>query len=169
MTLSPPALIIASHEVAAFDCGKESLDQYLKRFALTNSAAGVSRTYVTTAVGEASVVGYYSLAAGSVEKAAVAERVAKGIPNHPVPIVLLARLAVDKRFHGHGLGKSLLRDALQRALRAADVIGIRAMLVYAKEQEAARFYSKFGFAPSPVDPLALILLIKHIKRTISSG
>src|SRR5690242_18740472 len=114
MIFSAPALILASHEVGGFDSGKESLDQYLKRFALTNSAAGVARTYVTTVQGETSVAGYYSLAAGSVERAIVPERVAKGIPNHPAPVVLLARLAVDKRLQGQGLGKSLLRDALHR-------------------------------------------------------
>ncbi len=93
MSFKLPVLITAEHQVEAFDCGNESLNQYLKRFALANSAAGISRTYVTTLSG-AEVVGYYSLSAGSVEKSSVPERVGKGIPRHPVPVVLLARLAV---------------------------------------------------------------------------
>src|SRR5437867_3239571 len=100
MTFSAPALITAEHQVEAFDCGHASLDQYLKRFALTNTAAGTARTYVVTPSGEHGVIAYCSLAAGSVEKAQVPERVAKGIPRHPVPVVLLARLAVDRRFQG---------------------------------------------------------------------
>ncbi len=95
-----PVLLTARHRVEDFDCGNESLNLYLKRFALTNTASGTARTYVATAIGEASVIGYYSLAAASVEKAQVPERVGKGTPNHPVPVVLLARLAVDLRFQG---------------------------------------------------------------------
>src|SRR5258708_28745828 len=124
MSFTPPGLITAQHQVAAFDCGKESLNQYLKRFALTNTAAGIARTYVTTEAGEAVVIGYYSLAAGSVDRGNVPERVAKGIPQHPVPVVLLARLAVDQRLQDKGLGKSLLPDALQRVVSAAAVVGV---------------------------------------------
>ena len=167
MSFTQPALIAAQHQLEAFDCGNESLNQYLKRFALTNSAAGVARTYVTTPTGEPAVAGYYSLAAGSVEKARVSERVAKGLPLHPIPVVLLARLAVDQLFQGKGLGKGLLRDALQRTLAAAEVIGVRAVLVHAKDENAAAFYARFGFAPSPTDPLHLMLLIKDLRRTIA--
>jgi GNAT superfamily N-acetyltransferase len=166
MNFLPPALITAEHRVENFDCGQESLNQYLKRFALTNTAAGTARTYVTTGIGEMSVVGYYSLAAASVEKANVPERVAKGVPNHPVPVVLLARLAIDRRVQGKGLGKALLRDALLRALAAAEVVGIRAMLVHAKDEQAATFYRRFGFVASPTDPLHLMLLMKDLRRTL---
>src|SRR5258708_22226706 len=107
MSFTLPALITTEHQVEAFDCGHESLNQYLKRFALTNTAAGVARTYVTVTE-KAVVVGYYSLAAGSVESANVPERVAKGIPRHPVPVVLLARLAVDRPVQGKGIGKGLV-------------------------------------------------------------
>lgn len=168
MSFSPPALIAVSHDVEGFDCGKESLNQYLKRFALTNTASGIARTYVTTVSGEVAVIGYYSLAAGSVEKAHVPARVAQGLPNHPVPVVLLARLAVDQRFHGQGVGKALLRDALLRCLAAAEVVGIRAILVHAKDDQAASFYAKYGFAPSPTDALHLVLLMKDLRRTLQS-
>ena len=169
MSFTPPAPVTVQHQVEAFDCGEEPLNQYLKRFALTNTAAGVARTYVTTPAGEAVVAGYYSLAAGAVEKAGVPARVAKGIPQHPVPVVLLARLAVDQRFQGRGIGKRLLRDALQRALATANVIGVRAVLVHAKDEHAAAFYRRFGFAPSPTDPLHLMLLIKDLRRTLEAS
>ena len=139
---------------------------FLKRFALTHCAIGAARTYVTTQAHNAGVIGYYSLSAGSVQKVHTSERVAKGLPNHPVPVVLLARLAVDLRFQSKGLGSGLLRDALARACSAADVIGVRAILVHAKDAKAAAFYTQYGFSPSPTDPLHLMLLIKDTKRTI---
>jgi GNAT superfamily N-acetyltransferase len=166
MSFSPPVLIGVQHQVEHFDCGTESLNLYLKRFALTNTSAGTARTYVTTSGLELSVTGYYSLAAGSVEKAQVPERVAKGVPNHPVPVVLLARLAVAAPFQGLGLGKGLLRDALQRTISAADVIGIRAILAHAKNSTAASFYAQYGFIPSPTNPLHLMLLMKDLRRTL---
>jgi len=169
MSFSPPALIAAEHQVDSFDCGKEPLNNYLRRFALANTAAGIARTYVTTRPGEQSAIGYYSLAAGSVEKAQLPERIAKGVPNHPIPVVLLARLAVDQRFHNHGIGKGLLRDALERTLSAANVIGVRAVLVHAKDDDAAAFYAKFGFTRSPTDALHFMLLIKDLKRSLPSG
>ncbi len=168
MSFLPPALLTAEHQVEGFDCGRESLNQYLRRFALTNTAAGTARTYVTTSSEGAVVVGYYSLAAGSVEKAAVPDRIAKGVPNHPIPVILLARLAVDRRFQGKGIGKGLLRDALVRALAAAEVVGVRAILVHAKDEQAARFYAQFGFAPSLTDPLHLMVLIKDLRRTLQA-
>jgi GNAT superfamily N-acetyltransferase len=166
MTFSPPRLITSEDQLDDFDCGHESLNIYLQRFALTNTAAGTSRTFVTAPVGMRTVAGYYSLAAGAVEKAHVPERIAKGVPNHPIPVILLARLAVDRRQQGLGLGQGLLRDALQRSLSAADVIGIRAILVHAKDEQAAAFYKYFGFIPSPIHPLHLMLLMKDLKRNL---
>ena len=167
MSFSPPGLITGGNDLEPFDCGRESLNQYLKKFALTNTAAGIARTYVTTVAQEASVIAYYSLAAGSVERADVPERIGKGVPNYPVPVVVLARLAVDLRFQSQGVGKGLLRDALQRASSAAVIIGVRAILVHAKDHEAATFYMKFGFAPSPADSLHLMLLLKDLRRTLT--
>lgn len=166
MNLSPPALITAGHEVESFDCGTESLNQYLKRFAVTNTAAGTARTYVTTLSGSMTVVGFYSLAAGSVEKSKAPERVAKGLPGHPIPVVLLARLAVDRNYWALGVGKGLLRDALLRVSTAAEVVGVRALLVHAKDERAAKFYAQFGFCASPTDPLHLMLLMKDLRRTL---
>jgi GNAT superfamily N-acetyltransferase len=168
MSFSPPAPITAQHRTENFDCGADSLNQYLKRFALTNAASGIARTYITTPAGDVSVMGYYSLAAGSVERANVPERIGKGIPSHPAPVILLARLAVDRSCQSKGVGSGLLADALQRALSAAEIIGVRAVLVHAKNKEAAAFYEKFGFVPSPTDPLHWMLLMKDLKRNFGA-
>lgn len=169
MSLILPTVITAGHNSSNFDCGKDSLNQYLKRFALPNSASGVARTYVTTRPEEQGVLGYYSLAAGSVEKAFVPERVSKGTPSHPIPVVLVARLAVDRSAQGQGIGKELLRDALSRVVAAADIIGVRAVLVHAKDTEARTFYEKWGFVRSPTNELHLMLLMKDLRRTLDGG
>jgi GNAT superfamily N-acetyltransferase len=108
------------------------------------------------------VAGYYTLAAGSVRPEESTPRVAKGLGNYPVPIILLARLAVDRTEQGKGLGAALLRDAILRAARAADIVGCRALLVHAKDKQAQAFYQRFGFEPSPVNELHLYLLMKDI-------
>ena len=115
------------------------------------------------------VAGYYSLSAGAVRKEESPARIAKGLANHPIGVILLARLALDRNEHGRGLGKMLLRDALQRALAAADVIGARAILVHAIDEEAAAFYRKFGFESSPLDPKQLLLLMKDLRAGAKSG
>jgi len=150
------------HVVAGFDCGSEELNRFLVRFALTNQQAGAAQTYV--ALSELAVVGYYSLAVGEVAYDDAPARLSKGLARHPVPIMLLARLAVGAQWQGRGLGAGLLKDAMQRTLQAADIAGIRAFAVHAKDENARHFYEHFGFLPSPTDPLHLFLLIKEIKR-----
>jgi GNAT superfamily N-acetyltransferase len=112
-------------------------------------------------------VGYHSLAAGSVLRHEAPERIAQGIANHPVGLILLARLAVDRSEQGRGLGKALLRDALGRIEQAADVVGVRAVLVHAIDDAARRFYLHHGFQPSPVDPFQLMLLMKDLRASIA--
>jgi GNAT superfamily N-acetyltransferase len=153
-----------SHSVDAFDCGAEPLDTYLKRHALGNQSAGAAQTYV--AVTRERVVGYYSLSAASVEYGDAPERLRKGLARHPVPVMLLARLAVDRSWQGRGLGAALLLDALRRTLTAADILGMRAIMVHAKDEAARRFYGHFDFDPSPVEPLHLFLLLKEIARLV---
>jgi len=150
------------HVVADFDCGSAELNRFLARFALINQRAGSAQTYVACR-GE-TVLGYYSLTVGDVAHADAPARVSKGLARHPVPVMLLARLAVDRREHGLGLGKGLLKDALRRTLQAADIAGIRALLVHAKDEEARAFYEHFEFAPSPSDPLHLFLVLKDVRR-----
>ena len=166
MSFSSPGLLTGGYNVDTFDCGRESLNLYLRRFALTNTASGVAKTYVTTVNGDVAVIGYYSLAAGSVDKTSVPQRIAQGLPKYPVPVILLARWAVDRRYQAHGLGKSLLQDAIRRSLSAADLIGVRALLVHAIDQAAADRYSRYGFRESPTDPLHLMILIKDLRHNL---
>jgi GNAT superfamily N-acetyltransferase len=139
------------HPIDSFDCGREELNRYLLRFAWQNQQAGAAQTYIGLA-GDA-VIGYYTLAVGHVTREEAPERLTKGLARHPVPIMLLARLAVDHRWQGRGVGKALLKEAMLRTLQAADIAGIRAFAVHAKDEEARRFYLKFDFIPSPSDPM----------------
>lgn len=160
LPLNSPVPLDGSHDRAGFDCGVGPLNDYLHKYALQNQQNRSARTYVATR--GARVVGYYTLAAGSVSRADTPDRVAKGLANHPVPVILLARLAVDHSEQGQGLGRGLLKDALRRVVQAADLIGCRALLVHAKDDGAKAFYERFGFVPSPTHPLHLFLLVKDI-------
>jgi len=152
------------HPIEGFDCGRHELNQYLLRYAWTNQQAGAAQTYLGFS-GDA-VVGYYTLAVGHVSREEAPERLTKGLARHPVPIMLLARLAVDRRWQGQGVGKALLRDAMLRTLQAADIAGIRAFAVHAKDAEAVNFYQKFDFISSPTDPMHLFVLLKDVRRMI---
>ena len=151
-----------SHLVEHFDCGDEALNRYIIRFALNNQSASSAQTYVAAA--DKQVVGYYSLAVGAVAHSQAPPRMAKGLARHPVPVMLLARLAIDKTVSGQGLGATMLRDALARTLQAADIAGIRAMIVHAKDDNARRFYEHFNFDASPTDSYHLHLLIKDLRK-----
>jgi GNAT superfamily N-acetyltransferase len=155
-----------AHSIEGFDCGREELNRYLLRYAWMNQQAGAAQTYVGL-VGEA-VVGYYTLAVGQVARDAAPERLTRGLARHPVPIMLLARLAVAVSAQGQGIGKALLRDAMQRTLQAADIAGIRAFAVHAKDEGARAFYERFDFIPSPVDPMHLFVLLKDVRRIARS-
>jgi predicted N-acetyltransferase YhbS len=167
--LNSPTPLDARHDLSVFDCGVPALNNYLKRFALANQRNQSARTYVATR-GER-VVGYYTLAAAAARREETPTRVAKGLAAHPVPVILLARLAVDGSEQGMGLGSGLLKDALLRALQAADIVGCRAVMVHAKDEGAKAFYQRFGFEPSPTDPFRLFLLMKDVKASagISAG
>lgn len=162
--LHNPVPLETNHDLASFDCGIVALNDYLKKYALTNQRNQASRTYV--ALRAETVVGYYTLTAGSVQREETPARVAKGLARHPVPIILLARLAVDLQEQGRGLGAGLLKDALLRSSQAADLIGCRAVLVHAKDDAAKTFYQRFGFESSPTDELHLFLLMKDIKANL---
>jgi GNAT superfamily N-acetyltransferase len=167
LPLSAPTPLTEHHVVKGFDCGYPALNQWLVRYALANQRAGAARTFV---VGEGDgVIGYYSLAAGGVAPADAPPRIRKGLARHPIPVMLLARLAVDRRHQGQGIGRALLGDAVLRTLNVADPIGVRALLVHAKDEKARAFYERFDFEPSPTDPLHLMLLIKDARRTVEAG
>jgi GNAT superfamily N-acetyltransferase len=164
VALPVPVVLDPSHPVAAFDCGSHALNDYLQRFAYTNNQNGSARTYV--AVDQGRVLGYYTIAPGSVSRDVVPERIGKGLARHPVPVIILARLAVDRMAQGTGVGKGLLKDALLRMVSAAESIGGRAVLVHAKDAPAKAFYQHFGFEPSPIDAFHLYLLMKDIRKTL---
>jgi len=154
------------HLVEEFDCGREELNRFLQRYGWQNQQAFASQTYVGL-VGNA-VIGFYTLVVGQVRYEDAPQRLTKGLARHPVPIMLLARLAVDRRWHGQGVGGGLLKDAMQRTLQAADIAGIRAFAVHAKDEDAKRFYQRFEFMPSPTDPLHLFVLLKDVRRLVSA-
>ncbi len=152
-----PRLLAVDDHLEGFDSGEPELDQWLIRQAQRNQTSGGSRTYVT--IRDERVVGYYSLATGSVVHTEVSGRVRRNQPN-PIPVILLGRLAIDRKEQNRGLGAHLLRDAITRTVQAASVVGVRALLVHALHEQARQFYLNFNFEPSPTDPLHLFLLIK---------
>jgi len=156
LTLSFPAPLAPEHQLDQFDSGVAPLDEWLRRRARANEAVGASRTFVLCA--DLRVVGYYSLAAGSIMHTGATGRVRRNMPE-PVPVVLLGRLAIDKGWQGRGLGANLLRDAILRTVSAAGTIGVRAILVHAISDAAKAFYEKHGFLASPVDPMTLMITI----------
>lgn len=149
------------HAVDDFTCGRAELDRFLIRHALQAQQANASRTYVGLAGDK--VVGYHTIVAGEVRHGEAPERIAKGMPRHPIPLLILARLAVHSEWQGRGLGAGLLLDAFGRTLQAAYIVGVRALAVHAKDDAAASFYGHFGFMPSSTDPRHLFILIKDIR------
>jgi GNAT superfamily N-acetyltransferase len=139
-----------THNVESFDCGKEALNRFLIRYALQNQQADASQTYV--ALSGDDVIGYYTLVVGQVDYADAPERLTKGRARHLVPVMLLARLAAGLDWQGKGIGSGLLKDAMLRTLQAADIAGIRAFAVYAKDEQARAFYERFDLVASPTDP-----------------
>jgi GNAT superfamily N-acetyltransferase len=150
-----------THVVEPFTCGHPELDRFLVRHAFGAQQSNSSQTYVAVAGKE--VIGFYTIVAGEVHHVNAPERVVKGMPRHPIPLLVLARLAVQTSAQGHGIGAGLLLDALGRTLQVADVVGIRALAVHAKDDQADAFYRHFGFAHSPTDPRHLFMIIKDIR------
>ena len=162
---TPVRKLAATDQVDAFDCGHAALNQFLQRYALVSQKANSAQTYVCRQ--EEVVVGFYSLAVGSVDPEFVPSRVMKGLARHPVPVMILARLAVDKEHQRKGLGQALLKDALLRTAQAADIAGIRCLLVHAKDDAARHWYESWEFEPSPTDPYHLFLMLKDLKNLLS--
>ena len=150
-----------NHSLEGFDCGQEDLNRFLIQFALQNQQAEASQTYV--ALSGSDVAGYYTLVVGEIAYDEAPERLRKGLARHPVPLMLLARLAIGLPWRGQGMGSGLLKDAMKRAIAAADIAGIRAFAVYAKDEHAIAFYRRFDFVPSPSDPNHLFRMMKDIR------
>ncbi|WP_246671592.1 GNAT family N-acetyltransferase [Mesorhizobium sp. B2-4-12] len=150
------------HGVDTFDCGEEPLNRFLVRYALQNQQANASQTYI--GLSDDVVIGFYTLVVAEVGYDGAPERLTKGLARHPVPVMLLARLAVGLDWQGKGIGGGLLRDAILRSLQAADIAGIRAVVVHAKDDNARALYGRYGFIQSPTDSLHLYMLIKDLRN-----
>src|SRR5438552_17332401 len=144
------------HLVDLFDCGQEALNRFLARYAFQNQQAEASQTYMGLVDDE--VVGFYTLVVAQVEYDDAPQRLAKGLAKHPIPLMLLARLAIATNWQGKGLGAGLLKNAMVRTLQAANIAGIRALAVHAKDDDARAFYERFGFTPAPTDAYRLLRL-----------
>lgn len=166
LTLSAPVPLTAAHDVSQFFCGESILDDWLRQRAVKNEASGATRTYAVCSGNEAA--GYYSLAVGSIEHSFAPGNIRRNMPQ-PIPVMILARLAVDRRYAGQNVGAGMLRDALLRTLQAADIAGIRALLVHALHERAAAFYRARGFVASPFDPLVLFLGLDHVRRLFAGS
>lgn len=153
-----------AHAVDAFDCGQEALNRFLIRHALQAQLSGGSQTYIAQSGEE--IVGYYTLVFGEVRFEEAPERLTKGMARHPVPLMVLARLAVSTAWQGRGLGAGLLKDAMLRTLAAAEIAGLRALAVHAKDEAARAFYRYFGFIDSPSDPMHLFVLLKDVRALL---
>ena len=149
------------HHVDDFDCGTEPLNLFLKRYAFSNQLANASQSYV--GLSDSTVVGFHTLVVGEISCGEAPDRMRKGLARHPVPVMVLARLAVDTRWKGKGLGAGLLKDAMLRTINASEIAGIRAIVVDAKNDDARRFYQYFGFLDGFADPQQMYLLTKDIQ------
>jgi GNAT superfamily N-acetyltransferase len=155
------AKLALAHDPTSFDCGNEALNRFIKLHALPGQRAGISQTYVAAKGSE--IAGYHTIVVGQVTHDEAPERLAKGVPRHPIPAIILARLAVNRSQQGKGLGAALVADAMRRVLQAADIAGVRAMVVHARDEAARRFYEHLGFESFPAKPLTLYRLLKDIR------
>jgi len=164
--LSTPAPLSGDRLIAAFDSGEASLDDWLRRRAQANQLSGASRTYVVCE--GPNVVGYYALAAGAIAQAVVPGRFGRNMPD-PIPVAVLARLAVDRSHQGRGIGRALFRDAARRVCHAADTIGIRGILVHAISEEARKFYLALGFDACPREAMTLVVTLADLRASLEEG
>jgi GNAT superfamily N-acetyltransferase len=162
--LSAPHPLAAGHALEGFDCGRPSLNDWLVKHARQAQGSGSANTYVVTE--GARVVGYYSLAVGQIDTLEASDRVRKGMGGYPVPVVILARMAVARQDQGRGIGVGMLQDAIRRTLIVAEQAGVRALLTHPIGDEAARFYLRFGFETSPAREQQLLLLLKDARRLL---
>jgi len=164
LTLKAPEPLAAHHALDAFGCGVTSLDDWLKRRAAQNQASGASRTFVASDDGK--VIAYYALASSAIAATAAPGRFKRNMPD-PIPVVVLARLAISRSHQGRGLGRALFQDAGRRVIYAAEMIGIRGLLVHAISDEAKAFYQQLGLAPSPLEPMTLMTTVTDLRAALA--
>ena len=162
--ITAPALLNPDHNTSAFESGNTTLDEWLTKRALKNQDNGASRTFVICKGNQ--VIGYYAIATGSVERDLATGHFSRGMPE-PIPVIVLGRLAIDKNYQGQRLGAALLKDVILRTVTIASNVGIRGLLVHAISEDAKRFYLKYGFQESPIEPMTLLLSINNIKKHLS--
>ena len=164
MSLTPPETLSSQHSCSDFSCGIASLDDWLKRRAYTNQISGATRTFVLCV--DNRVVGYYALASGAISVQSALGKFRRNMPD-PIPVVILARLAIDSSYQSQGLGRALFRDAALRVVQAADTIGIRGIIVHAISEEAKDFYLALGFILSPLEPMTLMITLNDLRDSIT--
>jgi GNAT superfamily N-acetyltransferase len=164
LPLLAPQPLVEHHRTEGFTSGITSLDDWLKRRALANQASGASRTFVVC--DEHRVIGYYAVAAGAISIQDASGRFRGNMPD-PIPVAILARLAMDQAYQGQGIGRALFRDGARRVIHAADTIGIRGIVVHALSEEAKAFYQAIGFDPSPVDPMTLLVALTDLRAALA--
>jgi len=164
--LAPPQPLALNHDCSGFHCGEPELDVWLQNKAFKNENQGASRTYVLCPCESLRVVGYYCLSTGAVQREDAPGGVRRNMPE-PIPVMVLGRLAVDKTVHGQGFGRGLLRDAILRTLQAAEIAGIRALLVHAISDRAREFYEQAGFKRSPINEYTLMLKLSEARQYLS--
>ena len=160
--IAAPVLLSASHDTGEFCSGNNTLDDWLQKRALKNQDTGASKTFVISEVGSSRVIGYYALATGSVERNTAKGSFARAMP-HPIPVIILCRLAIDAQHQGKRLGAGLLKDAMLRTLAVAHNVGVRGILVHAISESAKRFYLKYGFKESAIEPMTLLISTKTLE------
>ena len=164
-SFSPPELLTDEHQIGGFNSGEPVLDNWLIRRARANQVSGASRTYVVSQAKR--VVGYYALASGAIAQAGVPGKFRRNMPD-PIPVVVLARLAIDRNYQGHGLGRALFCDAARRVVQAADSIGIRGIIVHAISDDARRFYIALGFDPCPAEANTLVVTLRDLRAILGT-
>ena len=167
MTLSVPEALGTQHLLNEFDCGKATLNEWLLRYARQAQGSGSAKTFVVA--DNERVVGYFSLTVGQIDSLDAPDRIRKGMGKYPIPVVILARLAVDLAYQGKGLGIGMLQDAIRRTMLIAEQAGIRAMLTHPIDEEATMFYTRFGFIPSPLQEQQLLLLLKDARLWVHNS
>lgn len=167
MPLTPPQALHVDHELEGFDCGKPSLDDWLVRHTRQSQASGSAKTYVVTEGRR--LAGYYSLTVGQIDSLEAPARVRKGMGGYPVPVVVLTRMAVTRQDQGRGIAVGMLQDAIRRTLIVAEQASVRALLTHPIDDDAARFYLRFGFEASPARDQQLLLLLKDARQLLTSA
>lgn len=163
--LNPPILLTPDLDLSQFSCGKPALDEWIKKYALQAGRSGTANTFILQNE-RAAVVGYYSISMGSISQVEAIERVRKGTGRYPIPVILLARLAVDQKLQAQGIGSALLRDAVLRGVNISQEVAFRAIITHPIDDQAADFNKKFGFEQSPISGGQLMILMKDIRKAL---